>query len=87
MISDKLKNSIAQKNGLTKERFVESVRSDIRNELKLSTDDEIAILRKAVALLFDIVSTLHPEVNNAEFAEYNALVEEIKSSAKKTLGI
>ena len=45
----------------------------------MSADDELAILRKAVAKLFEIVSTLHKdEINNAEFAEYNELIEGIK---------
>lgn len=44
-----------------------------------SADDELAILRKAVACLFDVVASLHQgEINNAEFALYHTEVEAIK---------
>ena len=84
MITEKMKNAAASKNALSQERFVEKVRSGIRNELKLTAEDEIAILRKAVALLFDLVSTLHPEViDNEEFKAYNLAVEAIKAAKKE----
>lgn len=64
---------LADKNGLTNELYVQEVRKEVRKQFDPS--DETAILRKAVAILF-----LHPEeLNNSEFMEYNAIVEEIKA--------
>lgn len=85
MVSEKLKNAIAKANGLDESRKVEIIRTNIRKEFPHS-DDEIALLRKAIAYLFELISNLHEgELNNKEFAEYNALVEQIKIDAKESL--
>lgn len=64
--------------------YRDSVREEIRN--KMSYSDEIAILRKAVAILFNIVATLHSDdLKNEEFAKYNALIESIKSEKKEEI--
>ena len=75
-MTEAMKNKLAKANGLSQERYEDLVKEDVRKEM--SADEELAILRKAVARLFDIVATLHPEIDNAEFAEYNALIEAIK---------
>lgn len=82
MITEDKKDKLAKINGLDKERYEDKVRASVREEL--FPEDEIAILRKAVAKLFDLVASLHPdEIDNAEFAEYNALVENIKKNARQ----
>ena len=85
MVTDKTKNALAKANGFENERKVELIREGVRKNFP-SVSDEVAILRKAVAYLFDLIATLHEgELDNAEFAEYNALVEAIKVAAKEEL--
>lgn len=76
-MTESMQKKLSKKNALTQELYEDKIKEDVRKEM--SADDELAILRKAVAKLFEIVSTLHKdEINNAEFAEYNNLVESIK---------
>ena len=76
-MTDETKRILADMNGLSKEYYEDKVKKDVRKVM--SADDELAILRKAVAKLFELVSVLHNDViNNAEFAEYNELIESIK---------
>lgn len=83
MITESRKDRAAKINGFEKERYEDKVRAAVRDEM--FPEDEIAILRKAVAKLFQLVSYLHPdEINNAEFAEYNALVENIKKNVRQS---
>lgn len=82
MISEKMKQALNSANNLQKDYEVQRIRENVRKAIP-HADDEIAMLRKAVAYLFDLVSTLHEgELDNAEFAAYNALVEQIKASTK-----
>ena len=84
-MNDKIKNALANKNGRTNERYKEAVRERVANTF--DTADETAILRKAVAVLFDVVATLHAgAINNTEFSQYHAIVEKIKSEVKTELG-
>lgn len=77
MLTEEKKDYLAELNDFGNERYGDRVKEDVHKEM--TADDELAILRKAVAMLFEIVSTLHhDEINNAEFAEYNALIESIK---------
>lgn len=86
MISENLKNEIAIKNGFAEDRYLESVRSRVGKQFKLA--DELAILRKSVAYLFELIASLHSdEIDNAEFEEYHAAVEAIKTQIKTELGI
>lgn len=81
MMTEGKKDKLAKLNGLDKERYEDRVRASVREEM--FPEDEIAILRKAVALLFELVSYLHPdEVNHEEFHAYNALIEHIKEEQK-----
>ena len=76
-MTEELKIKLAKLNGLSQELYEDNVKADVRKEM--SADEELAILRKAVAKLFEVVSMLHhDEINNEEFAEYNALIESIK---------
>ena len=85
MIPKNVKNALAKANGFENERKTEIIREGVRKNFP-NVSDEVAILRKAVAYLFELISTLHEgELDNAEFAEYNALVEAIKVSAKEEL--
>lgn len=53
-----------------------------------SADDEIAILRKQVAVLADALSSLlNREVATKEFTEYNAYVEQCKANVKASMHI
>lgn len=53
-----------------------------------SADDEIAILRKQVAVLAAALSSvLNREVTTEEFAKYNAFVEECKAKVKAELKV
>lgn len=81
-MTESMQKKMAKKNALTQELYEDKIKEDVRREM--SADDELAILRKAVAKLFEIVSTLHKdEINNAEFAEYNELIESIKRKHKE----
>jgi hypothetical protein len=83
MITEERKDRAAKINGLDKERYEDKVRAAVREEM--FPEDEIAILRKSVAKLFELVASLHPgEINNAEFAEYNNRIEEIKNKKRGT---
>ncbi len=80
-MTNELKDKLASINDLDKERYEDKVREAVRNEM--FPEDEIAILRKSVAKLFELVSYLHPdEVNHEEFDAYNALIESIKEKQK-----
>ncbi|MBQ3063989.1 MAG: hypothetical protein IJC99_04225 [Clostridia bacterium] len=47
---------------------------------KRSESEELAVLRKAVACLFEVVAKLHAgEIANEEFLAYHAEVERIKA--------
>lgn len=76
-MTESTQRKLASANNLSQELYEDKIKADVRKEM--SADEELAILRKAVARLFEIVSILHPdEINNAEFVEYNNLIENIK---------
>lgn len=65
---------------LRKQEIVRGIRK------KMSPNDELAILRKAVAYLFDLISLLHEgEISNEEFKEYNEYAEQVKALVKAEL--
>ena len=73
---------LAELNGLSEELYVQEVREQVRQEY--DPQDEIAMLRKAVAILFEVIALLHPgELNNEEFKAYNDTVEAIKARCKE----
>lgn len=82
---ENVKNALAKANGFDNERRVELIRERVREEFP-NTADEIAVLRKAIAYLFDLIATLHHgELNNEEFAKYNAFIEHVKAITKEEL--
>jgi len=86
MIDKNRQRQMAEHNGALEELYVQDVRDGVSKIY--DPDDERAILRKAVAYLFELIGTLHEgEINNAEFAEYNAKIEQLKSEIKTELGI
>lgn len=73
---------LAELNDMTNDLYVQEVRAEVRKQY--DPQDEIAMLRKAVAILFDVVALLHSEqLNNEEFKTYNDTVEAIKARCKE----
>ena len=85
-MKNKIKNALASANGLNELRRIELIREGVRKKYP-NPSDEIAILRKAVAVLFEVVAKLHPEIDSSEFAEYNAIVEQIKVDVVEEVGL
>lgn len=85
-MDENTKRKLVDKNEKTNELYVQEVRKVVSEEYHEA--DEIAILRKAVSYLFELIATLHAgDINNAEFAKYNAEIEAIKSGIKSNLGM
>lgn len=86
MIDKNRQRQMAEHNGALEELYVQEVRDEVSKIY--DPDDELAILRKAVSYLFDLIATLHAgDINNAEFAEYNSKIEQLKSGVKTKLDI
>ena len=80
-MTEEKKNRLSALNDLGEKRYRDKVVEEVGNEM--SPEDELAIHRKAIALLFDIISTFHRDkIDNAEFAEYNDFIEGIKEKYK-----
>lgn len=76
---------LSEKCGYTNDLYHDKVKKRVGKKYKHPVE-EIAILRKAVAYLFELIGELHSgEINNTEFAEYNAIVEQIKAEVKSEL--
>lgn len=80
MLTNNEKNKLSQLCEYTEERYTDLVKEGAKEAYPF-LEDEIAILRKAVAYLF----SKYGEDGEAEFAEYNAAIEAIKTKAKKSL--
>ena len=73
---------LAELNDMTNDLYIQEVRAEVRKQY--DPQDEIAMLRKAVAILFDVIALLHSEdLNNEEFKAYNDTVEAIKARCKE----
>lgn len=73
---------LANKNGLSKERYVELVRQGAKKKYP-NKADEIALLRKEVALLREVIEKLTgTKLPDTEFVAYNADIEVVKAQAK-----
>lgn len=82
-----LKTALATKNGYSKERYTELVREKVKEKYP-NKADEIAILRKEIAVLRSTIETLIGKpLPSTTFAEYNNTVESIKTEAKAETGI
>lgn len=93
-LTENEKNELAKDCGYSEERYADAVRERIKDRkgpLGMAVEDELALARKMIKRIFDLVVQLHgKEIADeviAEFTEYNAKVEQIKAEAKKTLGI
>ena len=72
---------LAKLNGLEEPLRKTEIVKGIRKQM--SANDELAILRKAVAYLFQIIEQLHTgEISNEEFKQYNEYAENIKALVK-----
>ena len=82
-----IKLKLAQKNRTVDEESWQGLRSrEIvkRIRKKRSESEELAVLRKAVACLFEVVSKLHAgEIANEEFMTYHAEIEAIKAAVDR----
>ena len=67
---------------LRKEKIIKNVKVKYPHP-----DDEIAILRKMLAILIEKVITQHPDMDLTEFDEYNTYIEYCKEEAKKELDL
>ena len=78
----------AEKNPESLERFKDkNIVDSIRKKYKTDSS-ELAILRKEIARLSEIVSELTGgEVNSEEFKAYNGYVEECKTAVKHEIGL
>jgi hypothetical protein len=86
MIDKNRQRQMAEHNGALEELYVQEVRDGVSEIYE--SEDELAIHRKAIAYLFEQFATLHAgEIDNAEFAKYNAEIEAIKSGIKSNLGM
>jgi hypothetical protein len=91
-MTEQEKNKLAQLNGYTNERYTDMVKENIKDKngpLGMVVEDEVALARKMLKKVFDLVVKLHgKEIADeviAEFAEYNEKVEKIKAEAKRVL--
>ena len=93
-LTENEKNGLAIDCGYSEELYTDKVREDIKDKkgpLGMTLEDEVAIARKMLKKVFDLVVKLHgKEIADeviAEFTEYNERVEQIKAEAKEKLGI
>ena len=75
---------LAKMNGLEEPLRKTKIVKGIRKQM--SANDELAVLRKAVAYLFKIIEQLHTgEISNEEFKQYNEYAEKVKALVKAEL--
>ena len=75
---------LAKLNGLEEPLRKTEIVKGIRKQM--SVNDELAILRKSVAYLFEVIAKLHTgEISNEEFKQYNEYAEKIKALVKAEL--
>lgn len=79
---DNITTKLANKNGLSEERYIELVRARAREKYP-NEADEISLLRKEIAMLRGVVETLSgKKLPVTKFVAYNADIENIKAAAK-----
>jgi hypothetical protein len=82
MVDTDLITILADKLGYNHERYVELVRARAQKHFP-DKSDELALLRKEVALLKGVLETLlGAPLPRTKFDEYNALMEGIKQTTK-----
>lgn len=89
-MTEKEKDKLAIACGYPAERYTDKVKEGVKEKYP-HLEEEVAIARKMIKRVFDLVVQLHgQEVADeviAEFKEYNEHVEKIKAEAKAELGI
>lgn len=85
MVDEKIQKALDEANGIQEKKRIQLIREGVREKYP-NPSDEIAVLRKAVSVLFEVISTLHEgEINNVEFIEYHDTIETIKENVRKAL--
>ncbi len=88
-VSRKEEIFIAKKNNKLQKLYERDVRNAIRCDKRI--EDELAIFRKMIKTLFELVVSLHTEeITNeviSEFLEHFDKVEQIKETIKEELGL
>lgn len=86
MLTEREKDKLAILCGWTEERRVDKIKEGVKKEYRL--EDELAITRKMLKRVFDLVVELHGrEIADeviAEFNQYFEYVEKIKEEASVT---
>lgn len=85
--SRKKEKHLAKANGFEQELYVDRVNERVKKSFR--SEEETAITRKAIALILELIKTLHPDAVNDErykqAMEWNAAVELIKSEVEEEL--
>ena len=89
-MTEQEKNKLAKLNELSQERYSDLVKENIRNDLGLQLEDEVAILRKFCAAMLsqymqDHGNSLLGSEPIAEFIIHNANIELKKADIKEKL--
>lgn len=79
MVDKEIQKALDEANGLQKKKRIQLIREGVREKYPIPAD-EIAILRKTVKYLMDVIATIHPEaIDYPEFTEYfNYIENEVK---------
>lgn len=89
MITEKMKNHLADINGKKDERKVDLINE--RGKEAITPEEEKARLRKAVYTLVSYMERLHPEIADepaiVELKDYFGIYEDIKREVKAELGL
>lgn len=79
---DNITTKLANKNGLSEERYIELVRARAREKYP-NEADEISLLRKEIFMLRGVIEALSgKKLPVTKFVAYNADIENIKAAAK-----
>ena len=85
-MDNKIKNALASANGLIEQRKTMLIREGAE-ELYPIPADEIAILRKEVAYMREILESMGIVLKHTEFVDYNNNINSVKEATYKELNI
>ena len=85
-MDNKIKNALAVENDLIEKRKIMLIREGAE-ELYPIPADEIAILRKEVAYMREILESMGIVLKHTEFVDYNNNINTVKDNVKTTLKI
>lgn len=75
MVDESKQKALDAANGLEKLKRTQLIRQGVQEKYPVPAD-EIAILRKTVKYLLDVIATIHPEaIDYPEFTEYFDYIE------------